>query len=133
MFQQGRLTKIPRCAKLVRMNENMRKAMGKRIRALREQLGLSQIELAKKVGKSSAAYIAFIESGERNISTMDMMLLAKKLGTTVAELVGEEDAKKEVKFMQALRSSGDLDTDDKRKIREFYDYLQSTKKKHGAD
>jgi transcriptional regulator with XRE-family HTH domain len=72
------------------MNDKARKALGKRIRELREALGLSQIELAQRVDKSSAAYIAFIESGERNISTMDLMCLAKELGTTVAALVGEQ-------------------------------------------
>lgn len=114
------------------MTDNKRKSMGERIRELRTQLGLSQLELAQKVGKSSAAYIAFIESGERNISTLDLMTLAKHLGTKVAGLVGEEKTGKKVEFMQALRSSGDLDTEDKRKIREFYEFLQSNKK-HGAN
>jgi len=109
------------------MNDNTRKEMGQRIRKLREQLGLSQLVLAEMVGKSSAAYIAFIEAGERNISTMDLMLLAKKLGTTVAELVGEEKRKDKTEFMQALRSSVDLDEKDKRQITEFYEYIKSKK------
>jgi transcriptional regulator with XRE-family HTH domain len=113
------------------MNDKARKALGKRIRELREALGLSQIELAQRVDKSSAAYIAFIESGERNISTMDLMCLAKELGTTVAALVGEQSTGKQVQFKQALRNSGDLDKDDKKKIMEFYEFLQS--KKDGAN
>jgi transcriptional regulator with XRE-family HTH domain len=107
------------------MKDHLRKELGKRIRELREALGLSQIELARKVHKSSAAYIAFIESGERNISTMDLICLAKELGTTVADLVGEDGPEKKVQFKQALRNSGDLDAEDKRRIMDYYEFLKS--------
>ncbi|MDO8648817.1 MAG: helix-turn-helix transcriptional regulator [Candidatus Peregrinibacteria bacterium] len=107
------------------MNDTTRKEIGKRIKQLREQLGLSQLVLAQMVGKSSAAYIAFIESGERNISTMDMMVLAKKLGTTVSELLSEPKREEKPTFMRALRSSKDLSEKDKQKITEFYEFLKS--------
>lgn len=109
------------------MNDASRKTMGKRIRERRDALGLSQLELAQRVGKSSAAYIAFIESGERNITMVDLMVLAKELGTSVAELVGEEESSKKVPFKQALRNTGDLDSDDRKKMMEFYEFLRSKK------
>jgi len=118
---------MTRSANIPRMNDDARKSLGKRIRELRETLGFSQIDLAKKVGKQSAAYIAFLESGERNISTIDLMVLAKALGTTVSELVGEQGSSKKVQFMQALRNSGDLDKEDKQKIMQYYEFLKSTK------
>ncbi len=113
------------------MNEKRRKEIGKRIKELRKECNLSQIELSNKVGKSSAAYIAFIESGERNITSMDMIILAKELGATVGELVGEESVGKTISFKQALRNTGDLDPNDKKRIRDFYDYLQNSKNKRG--
>lgn len=109
------------------MNDKTRKELGQRIRALREQLGLSQLDLAEMVGKSSAAYIAFIEAGERNISTMDLMLLAQKLGTTVSELLGEPKKEEKPTFMRALRSSKDLSEKDKQEIARFYEFIKHKK------
>lgn len=110
------------------MDDIQKKALGERIKERRLTLGLSQGELAKSVNKSSPAYIAFIESGERNISTMDLMLLAKQLGTTVSELIGENKNNKKPEFLDALRSSTGVDADDRKKIEEFYQYLKSRKK-----
>lgn len=108
------------------MDINNRQKLGKRIREKRETLGLSQTELAISVNKSSPAYIAFIEAGERNVSSMDLMLIAKRLGTTVSELLGEEKGVK-LEFVQALRSSKDISANDKKEIEKFYNFLKSKK------
>lgn len=111
------------------MDDHKRQQLGDRIRERRKELGLLQGELAELVGKKSPAYIALIESGERNISTMGLMELAKALKTTVADLIGEPLRQlNEVKFTQALRNSGDLDDEDRKKIEEFYNFLLSSKK-----
>jgi transcriptional regulator with XRE-family HTH domain len=106
------------------MDNIAREALGKNIRQKRELLGLSQTELAQSVYKSSAAYIAFIESGDRNVTAMDLMLIAKKLGTTVAELMGENRQVKQPEVMQALRADKDLKPSDRRKIEEYYQLLK---------
>lgn len=109
------------------MNSSEKKALGERIKKLREGLEMTQSELAKRVHKSSPAYIALIESGERNVSTMDLLLIAKELGTSVSELIGESNQKKKPKFLEALRGSSDVSPNDKKKIEEYYHFLKNRK------
>lgn len=106
------------------MDDDAKKALGKRIRQKREELGLSQSELAISVKKESPAYIAFIEAGERNISAMDLMLIAKKLGTSVSELIGESK-ETSFDFVQALRSDKGVSQSDKKIIEKIYEALKN--------
>lgn len=50
--------------------------IGQRIRQLREKFGMSQIELARNLGKESATYTALIEKGARNIAATELVRLA---------------------------------------------------------
>ncbi|NQU83092.1 MAG: helix-turn-helix transcriptional regulator [Parcubacteria group bacterium] len=109
------------------MDSNTRKKIGENIKARREQLGLSQEELAKSVGKQTATYIAFIEKGERNITTVDLMAIAKQLGITVANLVGEEKKQSGLTFREVLRASKDLSKSDRNKMEDYYDYIKKKK------
>jgi len=106
------------------MNDQTRKELGQRIRARREELNLTQTELAKKIGKSSPAYIAFIEAGERNISAMDLMLLARTLATTTSALLGEQKNPNVPEVMQALRADKSLSSTDRDYIETFYKSLR---------
>lgn len=108
------------------MDDNAKKALGEKIKQKREGLGLSQLELAKSAHKQSPAYIAFIEAGERNISAMDLMLIAKRLGTSVAQLLGENE-KKSADWMQALRGDKTVSSSDKKKMEDYYDLLKKAK------
>lgn len=65
--------------------------LGNRVRQLREAKGLSQEELAKKMGYSSRTSINKIEKG-RPCSQKIITRLAKALNTTPAYLMGWEDA-----------------------------------------
>lgn len=58
---------------------DIRVTVGTRLRELRKAHRMSQKELAVNIGKNSAAYIAFIESGERRISAVDLALIASHL------------------------------------------------------
>ncbi len=61
--------------------------IGKRLKALREQKGLTQIELARKA-KIDQSYLARLESGDRsNPSLEKIQRLARALKVTVAKLV----------------------------------------------
>ncbi len=61
--------------------------IGKMLKALREQKGLTQIELARKA-KIDQSYLARLESGDRsNPSLEKIQMLAKALKVKVAELV----------------------------------------------
>ncbi|MDP4007750.1 MAG: helix-turn-helix transcriptional regulator [Candidatus Peregrinibacteria bacterium] len=106
------------------MDEESKVKLGKRIKSKREELGLSQSELANSVNKSSAAYIAFIEAGDRNVSAMDLMLIAKRLGVTVASLLGE-DSNDSPKVMEALRADKELSKKDREKVEEYYNFIKN--------
>jgi transcriptional regulator with XRE-family HTH domain len=110
------------------MKPSERQALGQRIKKLREGLEITQTDLAIRVHKSSPAYIALIESGDRNVSTMDLLLIAKQLGTTVAQLVGETEQKKKPKFLEALRGSSDISPNDKKMLEHYYHFLINQKK-----
>lgn len=63
-----------------RIPNDFYQTMGERIRRAREGAGLSQQELAKKIGYSSSATISHFESGDRKISILDLQRIAQTLG-----------------------------------------------------
>lgn len=68
----------------------------KRIKQRREELGISQDELAKMLGYKSRSTIAKIEKGENDITQSKIAAFAKALQTTPSYLMGwEDDDKKE--------------------------------------
>ncbi len=62
----------------------------KRIKKRREELGMSQEELAKKLGYKSRSTIAKIEKGENDITQSKIEAFAQALQTTPGELMGYE-------------------------------------------
>ena len=60
--------------------------LGTRIRARRAELGLSQEALAERAGFHST-FISSVERGERNVSLMTILRLAKSLGTDPGQLL----------------------------------------------
>lgn len=67
--------------------------IGLRIRQRREELGLSQDELARKVGYKSRSSINKIEIDGRGLPQNKIVALAKALDTTPAYLMGWEEEK----------------------------------------
>lgn len=63
--------------------------LGKRIRHLRMQTGLSQEKLADKAGMDRT-YYAGIERGERNPSVKNLAKIAVALGVPIGTLFDEE-------------------------------------------
>ena len=59
--------------------------MGKRIRELRKQLGLSQEKFALKIGMDRT-YFASVEAGKRNIAIVNIKKIAEGLGVSLSEL-----------------------------------------------
>ena len=70
------------------MKDDPLKKFGERVRALREQLGLSQEALAAEAGVHRT-YMGGVERGERNICLRNIIRLAKALGVHPRELFGE--------------------------------------------
>lgn len=62
--------------------------IGKRIRSKREELGLTQEELAARLGYKSKTTIAKIENGTNDIVQSKVVDFAKALNTSVAYLMG---------------------------------------------
>lgn len=61
------------------------KKLGKRVRKVREELGLSQEELGFKSGLHRT-YISDIERGTKNPTVVTIDTLAKALGVSISEL-----------------------------------------------
>jgi transcriptional regulator with XRE-family HTH domain len=68
------------------MSKDPKKKFGERIRYLRKQAGLSQEELAD-AGGLHRTYIGSIERGERNISLINIVQLARALRVKPASLL----------------------------------------------
>lgn len=56
--------------------------MGARIKALREERGLSQDELARVFGFKDRQTVSAIETGERRLSAEELLTAVQKLGAT---------------------------------------------------
>lgn len=69
---------------------------GQRVRDRRIELGISQDELAKRVGYSSRSSINKIEAGARNVTQTICKKLAHALGTTTSYLLGDTDDSSEL-------------------------------------
>ena len=59
--------------------------LGKRIRELRQQTGLSQEKFALKIGMDRT-YYASVEAGKRNIAIVNIKKMADGLDITLSEL-----------------------------------------------
>lgn len=68
------------------MSKDPRRKFGERIRSLRKEAGLSQEELADAAGLHRT-YIGAIERGERNISLINIVQLARALRVKPASLL----------------------------------------------
>ena len=86
-----------------------------RIRSRREELGMTQDELAQKMGYKSRSTIQKIEKGENDIVQSNIMRIAEALNTTPEYLMGwvssgdvivrDEGSKKFLKDFQKLNDS----------------------------
>jgi transcriptional regulator with XRE-family HTH domain len=58
------------------------------LRESRRAAGLSQVELAKKVGQSQS-FVSKVEKGERRLDVIQLRTLCLALGTTLTAVVAE--------------------------------------------
>lgn len=76
----------------------------KNIKKRREELGMSQAELAKKVGYTSRSTVARIERGDFDLSQSKILEIAKALKIPAGELMGLDGV--EVAFAPAPSAEG---------------------------
>lgn len=69
--------------------------VGERIKLKREELGLSQSELAKMMGYSGKASVSKAETWGDNITTTKVMKYAEALGCSFEYLMGWEEEEKQ--------------------------------------
>jgi len=62
------------------------KSVGRQVRARRQDLGLSQLDLASEADMDRT-YLSGIERGERNLGLRNLFKLARALKTTPADLL----------------------------------------------
>lgn len=72
------------------------KSVGDRIREKRESLGMSQEELAKKLGYKSRSSINKIEADARNLTQSKIKSIADALQTTPSYIMGWEEPKDDI-------------------------------------
>lgn len=65
--------------------------IGNRIRKRREELGLSQDELGKRIGYKSRSSINKIELGHRNLTQSKIKAIADALETTPSYIMGWDE------------------------------------------
>lgn len=97
--------------------------IGLRIKNRREELGLTQMELAQRMGYKSKAAVCKVERGDDNITTERVSKFAKALNCTESHLMGWEEesiedfantlSEEEIEIIKQFRS---LDDDSKRKF-----------------
>ncbi len=76
--------------------------IGVKIRQRREELGLTQTELANKLGYKSKTTIAKIETGENDITQSKVKAFAEALNTTPAYLMGWEEAEAKAESLASI-------------------------------
>ena len=84
--------------------------IGENIKERREALGMSQDELAEKMGYKSRSTIAKIEKGVNDVTQTNIVKFAKVLGTTPAVLMGWEKVQEKNNAIVGI--VGRLRTDD---------------------
>lgn len=104
----------------------MKNVIGDRIRAAREEMGLSQAQLAKELGYDSATAVSLIEQGKRKAKTEVLRRAAGALQRDIRYFIGEDNLVYDIKV--ALRADKDLTDEDKKAVMHF---IELAKKRHG--
>lgn len=101
--------------------------IGERIKHAREKAGMTQSELATKLGYTSPTAVSLIEANERSIKVDTLHKIAEILHQDYQYLAtGNAAGVSTVKT--ALRADPSFDKDDIDKIENFIDYLAAQKK-----
>lgn len=101
--------------------------LGARMKQLREEQGLSQEDLAERVGTAQST-ISQLEQGARNPSYRTLRSLADALGISVSYLLGEAEVEKlEPEEEVLFREYRGLSEPARRQLREYAQFLRKRK------
>ena len=99
--------------------------IGSRIKAAREERGLSQMQLAEALDFHSATAISLIEKGERGVTSVLLQKLSETLHRDVKYFLGQDEVAVDVQH--ALRADPDLSDEDKDALSRFIDLAKNRK------
>lgn len=95
-----------------------------KVKQRRKELGLTQEELAHKMGYKSQSTIAHIEDGTNDVTLPKVELLAKALQTTPGFLMGWEQEEEECQYIEKITGMiKRLDAEDRGRIEERFSIL----------
>lgn len=100
--------------------------VGKRIKTLRENFGLSQNELAKRA-KIAQSSLSYIEAGNKSPSIETIMFICEGLGITLKEffdLDNTNDKTLSPELRQLLNTAKSLTSEQLRQLNEFLKVLK---------
>lgn len=108
-----------------------------RLKKLRKQAHLTQVDVAEKLGISQPAYASW-ERGTKKPTQDNLVKIAQILNTSVDYLVGNSDGKKEdeldnVEFLFRMNSKGLTEKEKEIFKRELIEFMEERKKSFGKD
>lgn len=101
--------------------------VGERIKIRRCELGLSQADLAKKMGYSDKTAVSKAETTGDNITTTKVMKFAKALDCSFDFLMGWEDSQTGVTIEVIEKSMDGMDVNTLKRISLYAQYLMERK------
>lgn len=109
--------------------ENKPNTIGARIKAARDERGLSQADLAKELGFQTATAISLIEDNKRKVTAGILQKLSEVLHRDIKYFLGQDEGAA-IDVQVALRADPDLTTEDKDAILRFIDLAKEKAKKN---
>ncbi|MCB2178825.1 ImmA/IrrE family metallo-endopeptidase [bacterium] len=106
------------------METELYRKIGFRIKSARDNLGVSQEELASTLGYKSPATISHFESGLRKISIADLQKIADELGKSIDYFLDLSEPKEEMQRF-ILRASEQIWSSAQYEIAEFLSYVHN--------
>ena len=104
--------------------------IGKRIKARRIEIRMTQSELAAKVGYKDKSTIAKIESGANDITQTKVVEFAKALDTTIAYLMGWEEGKETLVISKDGELSPICEDPQQARLRAYYEKFKKLTPEH---
>jgi transcriptional regulator with XRE-family HTH domain len=111
--------------------ENKYQFIGKKIREAREASGLSQKQLAEKIGYETSTAVSYIESGERKVSIVDLEKISNLLDRDIRFFLGLEVEQQNVRV--ALRAESNISEKDQHAILHIIDMAKKRAKDNGGN
>ena len=78
------------------MSEDVRRMVGRNVKRLRIAAGLSQAQLAERMGVDRA-YVSGLELGQRNPTVVTLWHIAKALGVKLRPFFDEENSRRKAR------------------------------------